>query len=111
MPRTQLFGDWESSKNKTIEDDSSNTLDQAERSLLRKISEYPEVVERATDELLPHYICTYLYELAQTFNRFYEQSKVIGDPREHVRLNLVDKYAQTLKNGLELLGINAPEKM
>lgn len=111
VPSTQLFGDWESSKNKTIEDDSSNTLDQAERSLLRKISEYPEVVERATVELLPHYICTYLYELAQTFNRFYEQSKVIGDPRENIRLNLVDKYAQTLKNGLELLGINAPEKM
>ena len=86
-------------------------LDPAERSLLRKVSEYNEVVARATDELMPHHICTYLYELAQTFNRFYEKSRVIDDPREAVRIQLVSNYAQTLKNGLSLLGIHAPEKM
>jgi arginyl-tRNA synthetase len=86
-------------------------LDTAERSLLRKISEYNEVVNRAQVELMPHHVCTYLYELAQTFNRFYEQSRVIDDPREAIRINLVSKYAQTLKNGLDLLGIHAPEKM
>jgi len=82
-----------------------------ERSLLRKISEYPEVVERATNELMPHHICTYLYELAQSFNRFYEHNRVIDDERQAVRLRLVERYADTLKNGLELLGITAPERM
>ena len=86
-------------------------LEPAERSLVRKISEYVEVVERATDELLPHYICTYLYELAQVFNSFYEHNRVIGDPREAVRLALVQQYADTLKAGLELLGITAPDRM
>ncbi|MCB9823098.1 arginine--tRNA ligase [Candidatus Nomurabacteria bacterium] len=86
-------------------------LHAGERSLLRKISEYNEVVERAVEELLPHYICTYLYELAQVFNRFYEKNKVIGDERESVRLQLVSMYAGTLKSGLDLLGIYAPEKM
>lgn len=86
-------------------------LEPAERTLLRKIGEYAEVVERATAELMPHYICTYLYELAQTFNRFYEHNRVIGNPREAVRLQLVTMYAEKLKNGLMLLGINAPEKM
>lgn len=86
-------------------------LEAAERSLLRKIGEYAEVVERATAELMPHHICTYLYELAQTFNRFYEHNRVIDDPRESIRIQLVSKYAQTLKNGLDLLGIHAPEKM
>jgi arginyl-tRNA synthetase len=86
-------------------------LDSAERSLLRKVSEFNEVVARATSELMPHYICTYLYELAQIFNRFYEKSRVIDDPREAVRIQLVSDYAQTLKNGLTLLGIHAPEKM
>ncbi|MEO6761212.1 MAG: arginine--tRNA ligase [Candidatus Saccharimonadales bacterium] len=86
-------------------------LQPGERSLLRKISEFPEVIQQATTDLMPHYICTYLYELAQTFNRFYENNRVIGDDREPTRLNLVGKYAMTLKNGLNLLGIVAPERM
>jgi arginyl-tRNA synthetase len=86
-------------------------LHSGERSLVRKLSEYPEVVDKATSELMPHHICTYLYELAQTFNRFYEQNRVIGDQREAERLWLVGKYADTLKLGLGLLGIQAPERM
>lgn len=89
----------------------SKELEAGERTLVRKLSEYPEVAEKATAELMPHYIATYLYELAQTFNRFYEQNRVIGDPREAQRLNLVQKYAETLKQGLGLLGITAPDKM
>jgi len=60
---------------------------------------------------MPHHICTYLYDLAQTFNRFYEDNRVIDDPREAVRLHLVQAYADVLKNGLSLLNIAAPEKM
>jgi arginyl-tRNA synthetase len=86
-------------------------LQAAERGLIRKISEYTEVVERATNELMPHHICTYLYELAQKFNQFYEHNRVIGDERQAVRLQLVQRYADTLKGGLELLGITAPERM
>ncbi len=82
-----------------------------ERSLARKISEYPETVEKAVNELMPHHVATYLYELAQTFNRFYETNRVVGDPREAIRLKLVQSYANVLKNGLELLNIPAPEKM
>ncbi len=87
-------------------------LEPDERSLLRKVTEYTEVVERATNELMPHHICTYLYELAQKFNQFYEHNRVIGSgEREAPRLTLVRHYADTLRNGLELLGIAAPERM
>jgi arginyl-tRNA synthetase len=65
----------------------------------------------AQRELLPHHICTYLYELAQEFNRFYEKNRVIGSDREINRIALVGLYAKTLKKGLETLGIKAPEKM
>jgi arginyl-tRNA synthetase len=82
-----------------------------ERSLARKLGEYAEVVDKAAAELMPHLVCTYLYELAQTFNRFYENNKVIADPREGERLALVTSYTETLKKGLGLLGINAPESM
>jgi len=86
-------------------------LEPGERSLVRKISEYTETVDKATQELMPHHICTYLYELAQVFNRFYEHNRVIDDPRQDVRLELVKQYADTLKNGLKLLNITAPERM
>lgn len=92
-------------------DTAVTDLEADERTLVRKLTEYPEVVAKATVDLMPHHICTYLYELAQTFNRFYEQNRVIGDPREAVRLALVADYADVLKDGLELLGIVAPEKM
>ncbi len=86
-------------------------LQKDERSLVRKISEYSEVVDKAVAELMPHHICTYLYELAQTFNRFYEHNRVIDDERQVLRLGLVKKYAQTLSDGLRILGIHAPDKM
>lgn len=88
-----------------------DSFDAGERSLLRKIGEYSEVADRAVQELMPHHICTYLYELAQSFNHFYEHSRVMGDPREAIRLQLVKAYANTLKNGLELLNIQAPDRM
>lgn len=94
-----------------IDEKSNDSLQADERLLLRKLTEYVETVEKAMDELLPHYICTYLYELAQEFNRFYEKNRVIGDDRESVRLWLVGMYADTLRSGLSLLGIHAPEKM
>jgi arginyl-tRNA synthetase len=87
------------------------TIDASERSLARKLSEYPEMVEKAMTDMAPHYVCGYLYELAQTFNRFYEQNRVLGDPREQVRLSLVKAYASTLQDGLKLLNISVPEKM
>lgn len=86
-------------------------LQPGERSLTRKISEYPEVIHKAVAELMPHHICTYLYELAQIFNRFYEQNRVVGDTREAARLHLVKLYADTLKDGLTILGIAAPDRM
>lgn len=84
----------------------------AERRLAAKLGQYPEVLETAVRDLLPHHVCTYLYELSQEFNRFYEQSQVIGDPREAERLWLVERYAATLRHGLsDILNIPAPERM
>jgi len=95
----------------SVQDKPVESFEPDERSLLRKLGEYSEVAAQATDELMPHHICTYLYELAQKFNSFYEHNRVIGDPRQEVRLQLVQAYADTLKNGLQLLGIAAPERL
>ena len=90
---------------------SDQELEAGERSLLRKLSEYPEVLAKATQELMPHLVCTYIYELSQSFNSFYEHNRVIDDPRQEIRLGLVTTYAETLKDGLTLLGIASPDKM
>lgn len=82
-----------------------------DRALVRKLSEYAEMVNVATKVLEPHHICNYLFELAQEFNRYYEKNKVIGSEKEAHRLSLVTTYVDTLKAGLTILGIHAPDKM
>lgn len=89
----------------------ADRLQPDERALLLKLTEYPEVVGLSIQELMPHHLCTYLYELAQLFNYFYEHNRVVGDQREAVRLRLVKTYADTLKKGLTLLGIIAPNRL
>lgn len=88
-----------------------NILEPAERSLARKISMYPEAVENALSDYSPHHIGSYLYELAQVFNRFYEQSRVLDDPRTNVRIPLVKAYENVLSHGLTILGMPKPERM
>ena len=95
----------------TAIDAAEAVFDENERALAVKLSEYTEVTARAVEDMMPHHICTYLYELAQAFNRFYERSRIINDPREATRLLLVDRYQQTLAHGLGLLGITAPEHL
>jgi arginyl-tRNA synthetase len=82
-----------------------------ERLLARGISQYPSVVQQAVGELMPHYLCNYMYELAQTFNRFYEHNRVIGDKRQEIRLNLVKAYADVLQNCLRILAMAAPDRL
>jgi arginyl-tRNA synthetase len=74
---------------------------------------FPEVVERAGVEYSPHYIATYLIELASSFNNFYGQGKIVDktDEKSPYKIALTEAFSIVLKNGLNLLGIQAPEKM
>ncbi|MDB5186626.1 MAG: argS [Candidatus Saccharibacteria bacterium] len=82
-----------------------------DRALVRKLSEYTDVLELAVRTLEPHHICNYLFELAQEFNRYYEQNHVAGNEHEAHRAGIVALYADTLAAGLAILGIDAPSKM
>ena len=59
----------------------------------------------------PHKVANYLYELAQTFSRFYENCPVVGSEEEPERLKLVQAYFNTMSHGLNILGIEIPEEM
>lgn len=82
------------------------------REVERLLYRFPEIVERAQAEYAPHYITTYLTELAGSFNNFYAHEQVIGDsPEAEYRLAIVEAVKVVLKNGLNVLGIPAPERM
>ncbi len=82
-----------------------------ERRLNKKIVQYGEVLGEAVRERAPYKLCTYLYELAQEFSRFYEHVQVAGSERE-VELSMsVKVYVGVMEQGLGLLGIEIPEKM
>lgn len=82
-----------------------------ERSLAKKLLEYPAVLDEAVIEMAPHKVANYLYELAQIFSRFYESCEVIGSDKETERLQLVKTYLTIMTHGLNILGIKIPEEM
>jgi len=82
-----------------------------EINLIKKIADFPEIVERAGKQMNPSLIANYSFELAQIFNEFYHNCKVIGDKEEALRLRLVDSFRTCLKNALYLLGIEVMEEM
>ena len=86
-------------------------LNKFEINLLKKFDLYPRVLAEAVREMAPHVVCTYLFELAQEFSRFYENCQVAGDPREAERGMMVRVFYQIMEHGLGLLGIEIPEEM
>jgi arginyl-tRNA synthetase len=80
--------------------------------LERVLCRFGEVVERAAREYAPHYLATYLIELAGAFNHWYAHERILEAGEETpYRLALTEAFSIVMKNGLWLLGISAPEKM
>jgi arginyl-tRNA synthetase len=84
-----------------------------EWALVRQLLDFDAVIAAVEDELLPNRLCTYLFELSQVFNRFYDQVPVLKAPpaARGSRLALCRLTADTLKLGLSLLGIATLERM
>ncbi|MGH8684037.1 MAG: arginine--tRNA ligase [Nitrosospira sp.] len=93
--------------------DMSSLTSPAELALLQKLIDYPEIVEAAAKELSPHLIAFYLKELAGEFHSYYNATRFLvpESPLRLARLGLVAAIRQVLVNGLELLGVSAPDKM
>jgi arginyl-tRNA synthetase len=86
----------------------------AERRLALRLDEFGEIVSATGDALEPHRLCAYLFELAQTLSAFWEACPVLTAPDHRVRANrlaLCQLTADTLRLGLSLLGIGAPERL
>ena len=80
--------------------------------LSRLLHRFPEATAYAAREMEPHLLTNYLLEFAGVFNHWYANEQILdGSTSAHHKVALVDAARQTLKNGLWLLGIPAPEKM
>ena len=88
-------------------------VDPAERALALQILKFGEVLHAVLEDQRPNLLCLYLYELADSFHRFYEACPILkseGDTRSS-RMGLAGVTAKVLKTGLSLLGIGVPERM
>ena len=88
-------------------------LEPAELELGRKLLDFADSVYLAAEEYRPHYLCLYLFELATLFHKFYESCPVLSAAEDvrNSRLVLCDLTARTLRQGLNLLGIDVVEQM
>ena len=97
--------------------DSSQLVHDRENELLGALAEFPRVVQSAAELRQPHRVARYLEELAGTYHGFYADCRVLpmGDenpsPLHTARLLLCASTKQVIKNGLDLLGVSAPERM
>ncbi len=84
-----------------------------EASLMQRLSEFPEVVANACDDLAPHAVANYLKDLASDLHSYYNETKFLVDDTSTklARMALIASTQQVLKNGLQLLGVSAPERM
>lgn len=87
--------------------------DERELDLIKKLSSYQEVVQRAAEDRAPHRIANYLYELAGLFHSFYKQNRILGVDAnlQQARIALITAVRYVLAHGLDILGISAPEQM
>lgn len=85
-----------------------------EKALMLEAAKYNGVMETAFEELAPHKICAYIYELANAFNRFYHETKILAEEDKEVRKSYIALLVLTkkiLESCIDVLGFEAPERM
>jgi arginyl-tRNA synthetase len=102
-----------SKANKIKSFDAKNLKDEKELKLIKFISKYPSILEKSANELKPHILANYLYDLADAFNEFYQFLPVLNaeEKIKNARIKLVESIRTVFKSGLYLLGIPILEKM
>ncbi|MCL4106761.1 UNVERIFIED_CONTAM: hypothetical protein GTU68_048205 [Idotea baltica] len=103
------------SESSEIANDSSyDTLEGIEINLVRKMEQFPAIIQESAEKLDPSNMANYCYDLAKTYHRFYHEFKILSAESEgakNFRLKLSRAVAQILKTGMHLLGIEMPERM
>jgi len=83
----------------------------AERELIKRLAEFPDVVAEATERRAPHALPNYAIRLADDFHRFYHLHRVLESEEQAFRLALVTATKAVLARSLDLIGVEAPDRM
>jgi len=104
---------WEGDTSSLAATDLSALASPGEAILMQKLSEFPDVVQQAANDLAPHMIANYLKECASELHSYYNDTKFLVDDTSTklARMALITATRHVLKNGLHLLGVSAPSKM
>lgn len=87
---------------------------ESEKALMLELTNFAAAVESAFEEKAPHKVCSYLYGLANAFNRFYHETKILSEEDQAQKsswIQLLSLTRQTLEVSIDLLGFSAPERM
>ncbi len=108
-----VLAQWSGDEASLSDVDTTPLIAPREMSLMSKLAEYPEVLQKALEELGPHQVAFYLRELAAELHAFYNAERVLVDdiPTKLARLALMSATKQVLCNGLSLIGVTTPTKM
>ena len=86
----------------------------SEKALMLEVSRFNSVMENAFEEIAPHKICSYIYDLANAFNRFYHETKILSEENEEQKASWIALLRLTrdvLEKCIDVLGFSAPERM
>jgi arginyl-tRNA synthetase len=89
----------------------SQPLEPEERELIKRLLEFPVVVADATERRAPQGIPVYAIRVADDFHRFYHEQRVLGSDAEAFRLALIRATQNVIARSLDLIGVEAPERM
>ena len=85
-----------------------------EKALMLEAAKYNDVIANAFQDLAPHKICAYIYDLANAFNRFYHETKILGEEnaeKQKSYIALLKVTKDVLEGCIDVLGFEAPERM
>ena len=82
--------------------------------MMLEAAKFNDVIETVYEEIAPHKICAYIYDLANAFNKFYHETKILTEENEKLRESYIALLMLTrkiLETSIDLLGFEAPERM
>ena len=90
-----------------------NTDNGSQMQLMLEVAKFNEIIENAAEELAPHKICSYVYDLSNAFNRFYHETKILAEDQTKKAgyIALINLTINVLEQCIDLLGFSAPDRM
>ena len=91
-----------------------NTDNGSQMQLMLEVAKFNEIIENAAEELAPHKICSYVYDLSNAFNRFYHETKILAEEDQTKKagyIALINLTINVLEQCIDLIGFSAPDRM